>query len=77
MSDCNAGNAIITDETLQVFALSSTGSYSVIIDDSNCIDTSRCVSMLIDDSRDLTTYGKNVTVYPNPTHGSMTLGLPK
>jgi surface protein len=72
--DCNNGNAPIAGATAQTFTATQTGSYAVIVTDTdNCESTSACVSITI------TTVGiensslNSLSIYPNPTAGIVTL----
>lgn len=64
--DCNNNNSPIAGATNQSFEATMNGSYAVIVDNGNCVDTSVCTIInnvgfgIIDDS-------VFYTVYPNPT----------
>lgn len=70
--DCNNGNAPIPGATSQVFVLPSDGSYSVIVDNGGCVDTSSCVTVVNLGNADLLAPG-NISIYPNPTNGKFTV----
>jgi hypothetical protein len=74
--DCNNGNAIIPTETNQGFTASSNGSYAVEITIGNCVDTSACINVIIS-SIDNNLFTNQLTIYPNPTSGNVSIGLGK
>lgn len=61
--DCNL-HQIILGETLSVFIPSETGYYAAIITEGNCIDTSVCISMVINSIQEISS---SFSLYPNPT----------
>lgn len=67
--DCDNGNAPISGETNQTFAPTVNGNYAVIIDLGGCIETSTCTLISTIGLDELNTSG--LTVYPNPTMGSI------
>ncbi|MFT5822825.1 MAG: photosystem II stability/assembly factor-like uncharacterized protein [Crocinitomix sp.] len=69
--DCDADWAVIDAATDQSFTPTENGSYAVIIDDGDCIDTSDCHDIV---ALTLTEYNpSNIKVYPNPTSGSFVI----
>jgi concanavalin A-like lectin/glucanase superfamily protein/type IX secretion system substrate protein len=72
--DCDNGNAVITGETSQNFTATVTGNYAVEITVGNCIDTSACENIVvvgIDEEK--TNF--NVSIFPNPTNGLITINF--
>ncbi|MFL3664695.1 MAG: LamG-like jellyroll fold domain-containing protein [Flavobacteriales bacterium] len=72
--DCDNGNAVITGETSQNFIATVTGNYAVEITVGNCIDTSACENIVvvgIDEEK--TNF--NVSIFPNPTNGLITINF--
>jgi len=73
--DCDNSNAPITGETNQSFTPTSNGNYAVEITDGTCTVTSSCTAV--------TTIGilepnnSEVSIYPNPTNGKVTITLYK
>ena len=67
-------NLPIPEETNQTFIASVSGEYAVILSFAGCVDTSACefviVSSIIQNG-----FGKNLTFYPNPTDGNISIGL--
>ena len=71
--DCNNNYAIISGATNQLFVASANGSYAVEVTQNSCTDTSNCVTVSgvgIDELTNL-----NISVYPNPTTGNVTIEL--
>lgn len=70
-----ATNTAIAGETQQTFTASVNGSYAVVVTNaSGCSDTSSCVTINnvgIDEI-----HGIDVSVYPNPTNGIVTVEVP-
>jgi hypothetical protein len=70
--DC-ATNTAISGATSALFAPTQNGSYQVVVSNGNCSDTSDCVT--------ISTVGlfenemNSLSVYPNPTSGSVTLSI--
>ncbi|MBN4065973.1 T9SS type A sorting domain-containing protein, partial [Candidatus Amoebophilus asiaticus] len=74
--DCDNGNAPISGETNQSFTATANGNYAVKVTQNGCIDTSACynitnVGFLEND------FSSELTVYPNPTEGSLTINFGK
>ena len=73
--DCDNGNAPVSGETNQSFTVTANGNnYAVEVTQKGCIDTSACynitnVRILEND------FGVELTVYPNPTEGSLTISF--
>lgn len=61
--DCNNSYAPIAGETSQTFTPTQNGSYAVIVDNSDCADTSECVQVATIGLYELT---QNFKVYPIP-----------
>ena len=71
--DCNNNYAIISGATNQLFVASANGSYAVEVTQNSCTDTSNCVTISGVGIDELTTL--NLSVYPNPTTGNVTIEL--
>ncbi|MBL0310553.1 MAG: T9SS type A sorting domain-containing protein [Bacteroidetes bacterium] len=69
------GSSTITDSTERTFSPSADGSYQVAISKDGCFDTSACISFI--KSGILEKYESNVSVYPNPTTGHVSVRLQK
>jgi len=69
--DCDNGNAVINGETSQSFTATVTGNYAVEITVGNCVDTSACENVTVVGIDELSK--TDVTVYPNPTNGIITV----
>ncbi len=69
--DCDSGNVFITNETNQTFIASTSGTYSVIIETNNCMDTSRCVGIVVEDPNSIedNDLSNQLSVSPNPNKG--------
>lgn len=70
--DCNLGQPILA-ETNQVFTATSNGSYSVIVTDGQCSDTSDCIMISnigLEENK-----AKEIHVYPNPSKGLFNIEL--
>ena len=68
----------INGETGKTFSPSNDGSYAVIIDQNNCIDTSGCHTVILESLTTLNN-GAIIMIYPNPAHDLITLkcsGIP-
>lgn len=67
-------NVAIPGETNSTYFVTENGNYQVIISNANCVDTSNCVNMIIDNIESVV--GSSVNVYPNPAKQFVTiLGL--
>ncbi|MDT8411643.1 MAG: LamG-like jellyroll fold domain-containing protein [Vicingaceae bacterium] len=72
--DCDNSNAVINGETSQSFTATTTGNYAVEITVGNCVDTSACENIIvvgIDEEK--TNF--NVSIFPNPTDGLITINF--
>lgn len=70
--DCGNGNTPLPGETDQTFTATENGSYAVVINDGICTDTSSCILIDFVGIEKLTDHF-NVTAYPNPTNGTLTI----
>lgn len=73
--DCGTGNNFISGATSQSFIPTVNGSYAVIVTRNGCTDTSACVNITnlgIDDLN-----FEDVSVYPNPSNGKITVSFNK
>ena len=71
--DCDNGNAIIPSETSQSYTATANGNYAVEVTQNGCTDTSSCVNIT---GVGLEEYNKaEVSIYPNPTSGLITVSL--
>lgn len=68
--DCDNNNAQINGETNQSFTASVTGNYAVEVTNGGCVDTSACMAVQVIGLDELQT---EFALYPNPTHGEITL----
>ena len=71
--DCNNNFAVIPNETSQVYIATMNGNYAVEINGGGCIDTSTCVNITTVEDAENTFY--NLSIYPNPTNGFVTINL--
>ncbi len=71
---CDDGNTPMEGETQQTFTATAEGNYAVIVTQNGCIDTSACLSVDITGLL-VNTFTHNITLYPNPTDGSITIDL--
>jgi hypothetical protein len=68
-------NDIIDGATMQSYTVTETGSYAVVITKNNCVDTSGIYSISITtDVLDIS-FGSDISVYPNPTRGDITVDM--
>lgn len=73
--NCGTGNSVISGATSQSFIAPANGSYAVIVTRLGCSDTSACVTISnlgIDDLN-----FEDVSVYPNPSNGKITVSFNK
>ena len=73
--NCGNGNSVISGATSQSFIAPANGSYAVIVTRLGCSDTSACVNISnlgIDDLN-----FEDVSVYPNPSNGKITVSFNK
>lgn len=72
--DCNNGMAPLVGETNQDYTATMNGDYAVEVTDNGCVDTSACVNItgigIVENG-----LGHDITVYPNPTDGQITIDL--
>jgi hypothetical protein len=71
--NCSAGNTVIPGANNQTYTPTTSGSYAVITTENACIDTSECSSFVSIglENNDLS----NISVYPNPTSGNITIDM--
>ncbi len=69
--NCNNGYAILPNDTLQTYTVSSNGSYAVEIRKNGCIDTSACLQVIGVGLEELQT--SSISVFPNPTEEVLTI----
>ena len=66
--DCNAGFTPITGQITKTYTPTTTGSYAVIVTRGSCVDTSDCISVVINNTGiNLLDISNEFEVYPNPT----------
>jgi hypothetical protein len=71
--DCNNAFEAMEGEIGQDFLVIENGSYAVEISKNGCVDTSECISVM---SVGIVDYDfKDVTFYPNPSRGEVTIEL--
>ncbi len=69
-------SSAIAGETNQSFEPAVSGSYAVIVTEGGCSDTSACHTVIVVDATPPAPED-GIFVYPNPTHGQVTLSLPQ
>lgn len=72
--NCTSGNSEIVGETNQQFTPTMNGSYAVVINQNNCIDTSACIAITTIEVNESIT-DREILVFPNPTQGQITIDL--
>ena len=72
--DCSNNNDSIIGETGQNFTATINGDYAVVVTVGNCSETSACVNIATVGINELNN-GNTVSVYPNPTTGSVSLNF--
>ena len=72
--DCDNGNAVINGETSQSYTATVTGNYAVEITVGNCVDTSACENIIVVGIDEEST-NFNVSIFPNPTKGLITINF--
>ncbi|UCH14180.1 MAG: T9SS type A sorting domain-containing protein [Bacteroidales bacterium] len=72
--DCDDGNNPVTGETSQTFTGTEIGNYAVIITENGCTDTSACYYISME-GIDENSLDNVLSVYPNPTTGTITIDL--
>ncbi|MBN1182039.1 MAG: C10 family peptidase [Bacteroidales bacterium] len=70
--DCDDDYSPITGETDDTFTATDNGSYAVIIEDNDCIDTSSCESIVIESIEDKDNLFAG-SIWPNPTTGKINI----
>lgn len=72
--DCNNNFSQLNGETNQTFTATQNGSYAVVVTENGCTDTSACIVIggvgIVENA-----LGENLTLYPNPTTGELTIEL--
>ena len=74
--DCDNGNTPIPGAQAQIYVATANGNYAVVVTQNGCSDTSDCLNVYqvgLDEKQD----GTSLSVYPNPTHGELTVILPE
>ena len=72
--DCDNSYSVINGETSQSFTATQNGNYAVQVNLNNCIDTSACYAVTTVGILE-NTFSNDITVYPNPTDGSLKIDL--
>ncbi len=72
--DCNNSYSIINGEISQSFTATQNGSYAVKVTQNGCTDTSACYAVTTVGILE-NTFSNDITVYPNPTDGSLKIDL--
>jgi len=72
--NCESNYSIITGENGQSYTATTNGSYAVIIDQNNCIDTSSCHAVISVNLLN-NNFMKTPVLFPNPTEGYMSIDL--
>jgi hypothetical protein len=65
----------IAGATNKTFTVPATGTYAVVIDKNNCLDTSDCFSANGSNIYNLNDNAEVISYYPNPTSGMLTIDL--
>jgi hypothetical protein len=73
--DCNNGNSFIPSATNQAYTATTNGDYAVIITDNGCTDTSACNNVVITSIDNQSSFGKNISIFPNPSEGIFTVSF--
>ena len=63
--NCDSNNAVVAGATSQLFTPTVTGNYAVVVNSTNCVDTSDCYFVDLVGIEDLT-QNIQIAVYPNP-----------
>jgi len=69
--DCDDGYAIIPSATNQAYTATLNGNYAVEITLGNCVETSACEIIIIDEINEVD--NTNLIIYPNPTKGKLNI----
>ena len=72
--DCNNSNSLIAGAIDETYVVPVNGNYAVIINSGNCIDTSLCINVILTSVQTKNTTTQ-ITTYPNPTRGELTITL--
>ncbi len=72
--DCDNDYAELVGEIDGTYTATASGNYAVQVTKENCVDTSECISILIEGIVSL--HNSDIKVYPNPTNGAFALQLP-
>ena len=72
--DCIKGYAVINSETSQSFTASTNSDYAVEVTENGCTDTSACIT-ISSLSVERNTMFNNVSIFPNPNDGMVTIDL--
>ncbi len=71
--DCK-NNTPVAGATSQKYTVTETGTYAVVVTANDCTDTSECLFVEIEPvSLKEAAFGNNITLYPNPTGGEVTI----
>lgn len=73
--DC-ADNSFIESETNNTYTALENGSYAVIVSKYECVDTSDCVTITLNNIQE-NELSNNIKLYPNPTTGKLHVNLKK
>ncbi len=68
-------NSAINGATTQNYSVTETGSYAVVITKNDCVDTSSTHNITITTGVLDISFGSEITVYPNPNKGVITLDM--
>src|SRR5690606_2868961 len=72
--NCSNGFSILPNDTNQSYTATANGSYAVELTKNNCVDTSRCISVISVGLENRNQNGlENISVYPNPTNQNLTI----
>lgn len=74
--DCGNGNTPITGATSQLYTATANGSYSVIVTEGSCSETSVCQTVNTVNIAE-NTVADNVTVFPNPATDVLNISAPQ
>jgi hypothetical protein len=73
--DCSANFAPLLNDTNQYFVPSRNGSYSVEINNGNCVDTSSCIVVTTVGIASLKAELSEVSLFPNPSNGQLNINF--